>query len=137
MIEHVGLVASLSSLCSEFGREKGIGVEADLSELGRRPPPSVVLSLYRITQEGLQNVRKHSQAKTVRVSLTERDERLRLVIADDGVGFDPDRIANKQGLGLVSMKERVRLLQGTLRIRSSPSAGTVVEVSVPHRHDTP
>jgi signal transduction histidine kinase len=131
-IQHVGLVAGLRSLCAAFGKEKDIAIEACLPELARVPSPAVALSLYRIAQGAFQNVRKHSQASEVRVSLTESQNTLRLSILDDGVGFDPERVGREAGLGLVSMKERCRLQRGTLRVRSSSGAGTEVEAWVPH-----
>lgn len=131
-IQHVGLVAGLRSLCAAFGKEKDIAIEACLPELARVPSPAVALSLYRIAQGAFQNVRKHSQASEVRVSLTESQNALRLSILDNGRGFDPERVGREAGLGLVSMKERCRLQRGTLRVRSSPGAGTEVEAWVPH-----
>ncbi|TDI48770.1 MAG: hypothetical protein E2P02_00075 [Acidobacteria bacterium] len=129
-IEHVGLVAGLRALCAEFDKEKGIAIELSVPERVR-PPAAVVLSLYRITQEALQNVRKHSGASSVRMSLTASRDVLELVVSDNGIGFDPANIGSGAGLGMVSMQERVRLLHGTFDVRSSPGAGTTVKVSLP------
>ena len=131
-IQHVGLVAGLRSLCAAFSKEKGIAIEARLPDLARVPSPAVALSLYRIAQGAFQNIRKHSQASEVRLSLTESQTALRLSIRDNGVGFDPEKVGREAGLGLVSMKERCRLHRGALRVRSSPGGGTEVEASVPH-----
>ena len=129
-IEHVGLVAGLRSLCAEFEKEKGITIEVSVPE-HVQPPAAAVLALYRITQEALQNVRKHSRASSVRVSLTASRDALELVVSDNGIGFDPANIGSGAGLGMVSMKERVRLLNGTVDVQSSPGAGTAVKVSLP------
>jgi signal transduction histidine kinase len=86
--------------------------------------------LYRVAQEALQNVAKHSHAQSVTVELKGKSDRISLRIGDDGIGFNM-REERMNGLGLVSMLERVRLIGGTLRIRSSPNSGTTIEAFVP------
>ena len=87
-------------------------------------------SLYRIVQETLSNVRKHSQSKKVAVSLIQEGQEARLTVRDWGVGFDPESVA-KGHFGLEGIRQRVRLLGGRLTIESAPGSGTVVEVVVP------
>jgi len=136
-IEHVGLVAGLRSLCHDLDAEKGIDVDVDLAEVSRKiesPTRDAVLGLYRITQEALRNIRTHSGASNVRVVLAEEGEdprTLRLTISDDGVGFDPSQPESKKGLGLVSMAERARLLDGTFDIESSSGSGTELKIRIP------
>lgn len=132
-IEHVGLAVALRSLCDELSGMESITINVNLPEVAAPRPPDVVLSFYRITQECLQNIKKHSKASEARVTLTETASDLRLVISDNGVGFDVENVGERKGLGLVSMEERVRLVEGTFQIRSVLGKGTEVEVRVPLR----
>jgi signal transduction histidine kinase len=91
----------------------------------------VVLCLYRIAQEALRNVAKHSGAPGARVELSCDDGGVSLRVADDGRGFDLGAVDDSEGLGLVSMRERLRLVGGTIVIDSRPSAGTRIDVRVP------
>ncbi len=91
------------------------------------------LCLYRITQEALHNVAKHSQARDASVQLTHEGNDVHLQIADSGVGFDPF-VGDRAGLGLVSMRERVGVLKGHLVIHASPGQGTRIGVRVPLTH---
>ncbi len=87
--------------------------------------------MFRVIQESLRNVVKHSHARHVKVELTRRSGLIRLRVADDGNGFDPENVSNYHGLGLVSMRERLRFVGGEFSIWSKPSLGTRVEASVP------
>jgi signal transduction histidine kinase len=87
--------------------------------------------LYRITQEALHNVVKHSHARHARVAITFGADEIVLRVVDDGVGFDPQAVREKVTLGLVSMRERARLLRGTLIVSSKPGEGTAIEVRLP------
>jgi signal transduction histidine kinase len=91
----------------------------------------ISLCLYRVAQESLRNIGKHAGVAHVRVLLSGGVDEITLVIDDAGTGFDPDRIKGKRGLGLVSMEERLRIVGGTLAIRSRPGFGTHVEARVP------
>jgi len=92
---------------------------------------SVSLTLFRTAQESLRNVAKHSHAHHVKVELIGGEHDLRLRVSDDGVGFDHKQAKNAQGLGLVSMQERLKLVGGQLSIWSRPSLGTQVEAIIP------
>jgi signal transduction histidine kinase len=89
----------------------------------------VEAAVYRIVQEALTNVSKHSGATKARVEVRENDATIHLVVSDDGTGFDPAAVT--AGFGLLGMRERVELLGGTLAIESAPGSGTTVRVSVP------
>jgi signal transduction histidine kinase len=93
-------------------------------------PPDLTLCVFRIVQEALQNALKHSHAKNVFVHLSGTSHSLDLTVVDDGVGFVVDEVWG-QGLGLISMGERVEAIGGTFNVRSSPHRGTRLEVSVP------
>ena len=97
-------------------------------------PRDVALCLFRIVQEGLRNAIKHSGAEEVSVHLAGGPAELALTIADNGAGFEPN-IEEREGLGLVSMRERLEPVAGTLRIRSRPGGGTRIEVTVPVEAD--
>jgi len=92
----------------------------------------IALCLYRVVQESLRNISKHAAiASKVRVSLTGRTEGITLRIEDSGNGFELSQALNKGGLGIISMRERVRLVSGKFAIRSAPGQGTTVETFVP------
>ena len=97
-------------------------------------PFDVALCLYRITQEALHNVVKHSRATRAMVTLAAARNEVLLNVSDDGAGFDPLAVRAKDTLGLVSMRERARLVQGQLDVTSRLGTGTRVEVRVPIRN---
>jgi signal transduction histidine kinase len=111
--------------------EKRAGVEARLlvEELAELPAP-VAEGLYRIAQEALNNAVKHAQATSVTVYLRSEGKGIALEVVDNGQGFDPNKLADTGGLGLVNMKERARQLNGSLEINSVPGVGTSLKVKV-------
>lgn len=94
-------------------------------------PSESALCLFRIVQEGLQNVRKHSRASRVNVRLAGAPTEISLILSDDGVGFDPSQHHASNGIGVLSMRERVRMLHGTFDIQSAPMKGTQISVKIP------
>jgi signal transduction histidine kinase len=93
--------------------------------------PDVALAVYRVVQESLRNVAKHSRASEARVSLSRAEDRIHLSICDDGVGFDEEETRFQKGLGIVSMEERMRLLKGGFSLESHSGGGTRVKVRIP------
>jgi signal transduction histidine kinase len=134
ILDHFGLVAALESCCNEFHSHTGIDVKLTVDEI-ESIPPDVALCLYRITQESLRNVAKHSGAKSALVKLTYTHDGIQLFISDAGAGFDLHQAKGKGGLGLVSIDERVRMLQGNLRIEAKPGFGTRLLVNIPHSEE--
>jgi signal transduction histidine kinase len=130
-LEQLGLAAAMAGHCRDVERVHAIEVLCECRDVSRRLAPDVALCLYRVTQEALQNVIKHSGAKRAVVDLAAVDGEMRLSIADDGKGFDLEAARASQGLGLLSMRERVRLVHGRIDWRSQPGSGTRVEVRVP------
>lgn len=127
-LEYVGLVPALRQLVNEFSLRHDLAIafgHASVPQL----PPDVTLSLFRVAEESLTNVVKHSQAVSARVNVRGTDEAIELKIEDSGIGFE--HRATSGGLGLVSMRERMRLVVGTIDIRSAPSRGTKVQARVP------
>jgi PAS domain S-box-containing protein len=130
-LHYLGLAAAVRGLCQEFSRQHKIEVECVVRDLPKDLDESISLSLFRTIQESLHNVAKHSQAHHVKVELIRQSSVVRLRVSDDGVGFNPDYAAKNHGLGLVSMRERLRSAGGELFIWSRPSLGTQVEGTVP------
>jgi PAS domain S-box-containing protein len=130
-LHYLGLSAALRGLCQEVSKLQRIEVECIVRDLPTDLDESVSLSLFRTAQESLHNVAKHSHAHHAKVELTCDANELKLRISDDGVGFDPEQAKNRQGLGLISMQERLKLVGGRLSVWSHPSLGTQVEASVP------
>lgn len=128
--EALGLVPAIRSVCSDMSRQHGITVEFRDEEVPLTVDGEVSLCAYRIVQEALRNVVKHSNATRARVELRGLGTALELVVADEGRGFVPDA-ANFSGLGLVSMRERVKLLDGEIGIRSEPGMGTRLNARIP------
>jgi PAS domain S-box-containing protein len=134
-LEHLGLAAALRGLCRDLWQH-GLVVGFTDRDVRRGLPQEVALGLYRIAQEALHNVVKHSGATRAEVELIGEPGALVLRVADGGKGFDPGTPGEKQGLGLISMRERVRLLGGTMTLRSAPGLGTSLEARVPLSGDT-
>ncbi len=132
-LDDYGLVPALERLTSSVGEQGGpaVDLEAQLGE--ERLPGDVETALYRIVQEALTNTIKHAGATSVSVILTRTADTVTAVIEDDGGGIEPGVAAAGEGLGLVGMRERLALLDGRLRIESSPGAGTTIVAEVPLR----
>jgi signal transduction histidine kinase len=117
-------------LCREFGARQHIEIDFASEDIPHSVRPEVSLCLFRIVQEGLQNMKKHSGARKARVSLKSFGGKLFLSLSDEGMGFDKDRM-EKAGLGILSMQGRARLLGGEFEIHSKPGEGTRIEAWVP------
>ena len=130
-LESLGLVSGLKALCDEFTSRQGIEVVFSARNIPRAVPPNVAVCLFRIVQEGLQNMRKYSGASQGKVDLRKHGDRLFLFLSDEGRGFDAKEIRNRVGLGIRSMGERARLVGGQFEIHSEPGKGTRIDVRVP------
>jgi PAS domain S-box-containing protein len=129
-LEYLGAVAGMKGWCKEFGKRRGMQVNCS-HDVRSTLPPEIGLCLFRVLQEALHNVAKHSGVKRVEVELSENSGEIRLTIRDLGRGFDVEAVQQGKGLGLTSMRERVRLVNGTITIDSKPKGGTTVHVRVP------
>jgi PAS domain S-box-containing protein len=130
-LDYLGLVPAVQKLVNEFSARHGIAVDFAQHSVPAPLPPDVSLSLFRVTEESLANIAKHSQAKSARVNLNGGPDGLRLTIEDAGTGFDLEDLDRKAGLGFVSMRERLRVLRGTVRVDSAPARGTRIDAWVP------
>jgi PAS domain S-box-containing protein len=130
-LEHLGIIAALRGLCNDFSEQHKVEVDFQFRNVPAKLDSDIGLSLFRVVQESLHNVAKHSGAKRVRVELLGGDDQVVLRVSDDGVGFDPKAPEHRNGLGMVSMSERIRLVGGNLSVTSRCSLGTQVEAVVP------
>jgi PAS domain S-box-containing protein len=132
-LDHLGLAAAVSSLCEELSQAGKLKVDLTLKGFPADLPGDVTLSIFRVAQESLRNCVKHSGAQSAQVVLERNNLAIRLSVSDNGCGFDAKSASLKQGLGFVSMEERIRFVGGEMNVYSQPERGTRIEVSVP-RH---
>ncbi|MCX6551599.1 MAG: PAS domain S-box protein [Acidobacteria bacterium] len=137
VLEELGLPEALRTECERRGRRSPIAISMDLQPIGDAIGRDAALCLYRVAQEALSNVVRHSGARTASVVLRQMDGGLFLAVRDDGAGFDPVAASHARRLGLASMRERVQLVNGTLDIESAPGRGTAILAWVPVEGDQP
>ena len=130
ILQHLGLVVATKSLCTEISDQNGIHIELVHHGVPISLPGNIALCLYRIVQEALRNVIKHSGAESARIEFKGSPDELTLRISDDGMGFDPESARTRRGLGLLSMRERLRLVNGTISFGRSEPAGTRIDVRI-------
>jgi signal transduction histidine kinase len=130
-LDYLGLVPALQKLVSEFSERHGISITFAHASLPAPLPSEVALCLFRIAEESLTNIAKHSNARTASVQVTGARDGIHLRVEDAGVGFNMASLESKAGLGFVSMQERLRVLHGTIRVDSAPSRGTRIDAWVP------
>jgi signal transduction histidine kinase len=133
VLEHLGLAAAVESYCADFSKQETVQVRFTKRNVPSKIPEGVALCLYRVVQESLRNVARHSAAAKAVVTLSGSKSGLHLTIGDSGKGFDPNAQKRKGGLGLVSMEERVRAVDGSLTIATRPGDGTRIEIRIPWR----
>ena len=130
-LESLGLVPGLKALCQEFTSRQGIKIVFSSKNIPRDVPPNAALCLFRIVQEGLQNLKKYSGASQGQVNLRKEGDKLFLSVSDEGHGFEMMEMRNRVGLGMRSMGERARLVGGQFEIHSQRGKGTRIDVCVP------
>ncbi len=131
ILDDLGLVDALRSECASVVRREGVAVAYRSDDVAGSLPKDVALCIYRVAQEALRNVVKHAGTDEANVSLIRSGRELILTVQDRGVGFDAADARSREGLGLSSMAERVRLVRGELAVDSQPGRGTTVTVRVP------
>ncbi len=131
VLEELGLDEALRAECERRGRQGALDISVDLGPLPAVVGKGEALCLFRVAQEALNNVARHAGARAASVTLREMDDGLLLAVRDDGVGFDPENPRKGMRLGLVGMRERVRLVRGTLDVESAPGRGTTIVAWVP------
>lgn len=133
-LERMGLVEAMRDAATRVAGASGIAITCTLADVDNHVPPEIALKLFRVAQEGLNNVVKHSRATEASIEVTLEPARIRMTIQDNGRGFDPDEISPTSagdGFGLVGMAERTRMMGGDLTIESAPGRGTTITISVP------
>lgn len=128
MLDDLGLIPALEWQAREVSRRSGVKVKVVAEKVPDSLPDAVRTCVYRVVQETLHNVSRHSGAQIATVTVRQTGESLMLMVEDDGRGFDP---ARTRGPGLLGMEERVKLLGGRLEIQSQPGKGTVLRVTLP------
>jgi len=130
-IEVVGAVTGIRIFCKEFAEQHRFDVELETGDISRPLPSNISLTLFRILQEALHNTAKHSGVRQGRVRLWESQGWVHLLVSDEGKGFEPSATTENRGIGLITMQERVDLVDGEIRIESQPGGGTTIRVRVP------
>ena len=131
-MEHLGLVKGMRGWCREYGLRQKLEIDFKSNDMPNLPHETSIC-LFRVLQEALHNAAKYSGVKRIEVQMAKKSGEIHLIVSDSGKGFDIEAARQKRGLGLTSMRERVRLVGGTLVIDSKPSAGTTIYASVPCR----
>jgi PAS domain S-box-containing protein len=136
VLDEVNFVPALKQYVTEWSRHYEIFAEFDAVQMDQvKVPTNIENNFYRIAQEALTNTAKYAKAKKVSVLIERRGDQVLLIVEDDGIGFDIDRVLNaqsgKSGFGLVSMRERTALIGGSFEVESTPNEGTTVFVRVP------
>jgi signal transduction histidine kinase len=130
-LDHLGLAAALKSLCQELSEHQELEIEFQQDGFPAILPQDITLCVFRIAQESLRNVIKHSGARIARVVLRKTMQAIHLHVSDCGCGFDYDSPQSTKGLGFISMRERLRLVGGEISIRSQAERGTQIDVLIP------
>lgn len=131
ILDDFGLAHALRAECDRIQGQDGMEMEFLCGHLPADLPKPTELCLYRIAQEALWNAARHSQSDRVRLEVNSDPEFVHLEVRDFGIGFQPDLMSSRGGLGLASMKERTRLVRGTFKIESTPGKGTRISVRIP------
>jgi signal transduction histidine kinase len=133
ILDELGLEAALREECVGFAAQGDVSPQFESERVPSSLPEDISLCLYRVAQESLRNIAKYAKTAHIRIVLSGKQGGVELRIEDTGNGFDVNAAREKGGLGLVSMEERVRLVNGNFTIRSQSGIGTTVEVFVPLR----
>ena len=129
-LDYLGVVSGIRSWCKEFGERQQMVIDFK-SDVSSSVPSDIGITLFRVLQEALHNASKYSGVKRIEVELREASSEIHLVVTDLGRGFNVETAIQGRGLGLTSMQERIRLVKGTIEIRSKPMSGTSIHVRVP------
>jgi signal transduction histidine kinase len=131
-LEYLGIVGAMRGFCVEFGEQQRVEIDFRSHDLPNPlPSPEVSLSLFRVLQEALHNASKHSGVRRFEVELWGRPGEIDLTVSDSGAGFDVQAAREGRGLGLTSMQERMKLVNGELSVESQRDRGTTIHARVP------
>ena len=130
-LEYLGIAVAAQSLCRELSEKHALNIDVHCDAVPTRLPQDVAVTLFRVLQEALQNVLKHSRSAQVDVALSGTPDRVELSVRDSGIGFDPKLAMKGTGLGLVSMQERLKLVRGEFAVSSKTNSGTTIRARIP------
>ena len=132
-LDDFGLIAAVSALARRWGEQHDISIDVQTMGAVDRMDSDIETVIYRVVQESLTNVVKHARAQTVSVLLERREDGVRLIVEDDGIGFDPAAppVTGRIPQGLSGMRERLRLVGGSLELETAPGSGTTLFIRVP------
>lgn len=130
-LEYLGIARVMKSICERFGAQNELQIDLRYNRVANDLPLHTSLSLIRVLEESLRNAAQHSGARRIAVDLLGISDAIHLVIRDSGIGFTPEVAIKGPGLGLVSMQERLKLVNGQFSIRSQPGMGTTIHACVP------
>jgi len=133
-LERLGLKKTIAGMLQRMSATRQIDVETEMDDLESIFNQEVEINIYRMIQEGMNNVVKHSGAQRVRLQIKKREKNIKILLADDGKGFDLSDMRNKtalNGFGLISMMERVKLIGGVFKIETAPGKGTRLHFTIP------
>ena len=135
-LELLGLERAVAACCEELSNRHGVVIDVHFENIPTELPPEISVCLYRVLQEALQNVVKHSVSRHAHVSLNGQINTIDLTVKDSGAGFNPHEAMRGAGLGLTSMQERLKIVGGQLSIHSQPGYGTTIHAVAPLRVPT-
>jgi PAS domain S-box-containing protein len=130
-LQYLGLAAAATSFCKELCDRAGVEIAFSSENISRELPEEITLCLFRVLQEALQNAVKYSGSQHIQVSLRGGTNEIELIVHDGGIGFEVEEAMKGHGLGLTSMRERLKLVDGGISVHSKPQCGTTIHVRVP------
>ena len=130
-LQYLGIVAAMRGFCREFGEQQKAEIDCKIHDMPFPLSPDISLCFFRVLQEALHNSAKHSGVRHFEVEMWGTPDEIYLTVSDSGAGFDIDAAKASRGLGLISMAERLKLLNGTLSIESQLQRGTTIRARVP------
>ena len=130
-LEYLGIGVAAGSFCKELSEQQQVEIEFSQAGIPHDLPKEIALCLFRVLQEALQNAIKHSGARHFRVELTGTPSEIQLTVSDLGIGFDLQVATDHCGIGLISMRERLKLVDGEFSVSSRPGGGTTIRARIP------
>lgn len=134
-LDELGLISSIEGLVSKIKEDYKIKFEMNLQENSKIKSPTINIICFRVIQESLNNIVKHSKSKKVNLKLSINEDIIEISIKDNGIGFDVEKTSNLNSFGLSSLKERISLAKGTIKIASAVNKGTYIEIEIPNKEE--
>jgi len=129
-LQYLGLTAASAGFCKEFSAQQGVEIDFQSESIPKELSEEISICLFRVLQEALQNATKHSGSRRFQVAIKGASNQIELTVHDSGIGFEQEKAFCKQGLGLTSMRERMKLVNGELSVESGLQLGTTIRARV-------